>query len=620
MNKSKYLFIFFKSYKNIHKVLIKPIGLVAEMKNLYKNIKLLETVIKMIDDTRLQTDIFRANILAHLKTDNVLVDIIIGTFVMTFINRFVTWISKLNVFYNISKLFRFRLSKKNEIILTRKEYISTNVWDTKISYPKCILAIYNYINKNNLFNTGSMRFMEYKSKQPNEVSYIIDSKIPIPLKNDIYFEMICSEDGRTVAENNKGEKTLEHRYSVYSYKKSLKELSSFMTELIRDLEKDVIEEMNKKPFYFIFDKKEEGTLYFDEYNLENDRNFDNIFFDEKIALKNRLDFFIKNREWYSKKGIPYTLGLMFSGKPGCGKTSTIKAIAKYTNRHIIDIPLNKIDSCRDLMNIFYGEEINGKKIPMNKRIYLFEDIDTIIDVLKEREKEQDKPKDITESVLKQNANSMEKIAESITKNSEMVSSMIQSQNSSNKQNMVVNPFGIKQNDKLNLGFFLNLIDGVLETPGRILIISTNFPDKLDKALVRPGRIDMKIHLEKCSKQMIMDILQHYYELDFNNVKMNDEIIHCLYSKQITPAELYQFCFKFKSYDFMVLQIQNQGIDIVFNQIIDREQEAKLEKEKELILTQKDKSKRRRNSYRRESSDEDYGGNRTDEESEDDENE
>ena len=37
------------------------------------------------------------------------------------------------------------------------------------------------------------------------------------------------------------------------------------------------------------------------------------------------------------------------------------------------------------MNIFYGEEINEKKIPMNKRIYLFEDIDSILDVLKERE-------------------------------------------------------------------------------------------------------------------------------------------------------------------------------------------------------------------------------------------
>ena len=46
-----------------------------------------------------------------------------------------------------------------------------------------------------------MKYMEYKSKQPSEVSFIIDSKQAIKLKDDIYFEMICSEDGRTVAED-----------------------------------------------------------------------------------------------------------------------------------------------------------------------------------------------------------------------------------------------------------------------------------------------------------------------------------------------------------------------------------------------------------------------------------
>ena len=437
-----------------------------------------------------------------------------------------------------------------------------------------------------------MKYMEYKSKQPSEVSFIIDSKQAIKLKDDIYFEMICSEDGRTVAENNKGEKTLEHKYSLYSYKSTLKELSSFLNNLVRELEEDIIEELNKKPYYFIFDKKVEGEemLLFDEYNLENDRSFDNIFFDEKNALKNRLDFFIKNREWYNKKGIPYTLGLMFSGKPGCGKTSTIKAIAKYTNRHIIDIPLNKIDSCRDLMNIFYGDEINGKKIPMNKRIYLFEDIDTIIDVLKEREKDGEKKSEI------------EQIANTIQKNNEIFSNIIQNQNNSNNSNkssLIINSLSTKQNDKLNLGFFLNLIDGVLETPGRILIISTNYPDKLDKALVRPGRIDMKIHLEKCSHNMINDILEHYFDDYFSDIS----IINSLFSMNITPAELYQFCFKFKSYLFMVQSIKEDGIEKIFNKIIDREQEEKLEIQKEIILKQIDKSKRGRRIRRKQSSEE-----------------
>ncbi len=296
----------------------------------------------------------------------------------------------------------------------------------------------------------------------------------------------------------------------------------------------------------MFDRKDENGLLFDEYSLENDRSFDNIFFDQKLDIKNRLDFFINNREWYKTKGIPYTLGLMFSGKPGCGKTSTIKAIAKYTKRHVIDIPLTKIDSCRDLMNIFYGEEINNKKIPMNKRIYLFEDVDSILEVLKERENKEKETKEVSDD---QNV---------------LIQALISKKGVSSADKG-------KSNDKLNLGFFLNLIDGVLETPGRILILSTNHPEKLDRALVRPGRIDIKVHLEKCSKSMIRDILNHYYE---NDAEIEESILEGLYNKDITPAELYQICFKYEKYNMFKTEILD-NVDAVFNMYIDRDEEEKL---------------------------------------------
>ena len=495
----------------------------------------------------LNSHVLRASILSHFKTDNILIDLILGGIVMTMMNKLIEWVFKLQPYYILDKLRHFiRWNKKNEVLLVRKEYISSNFWDNRSSYPKSILAVYNYINKKNIVKTGTMRHVEYKSKQLSDINFMVESKEAIKITDDIYFMMYWGEDGRLVSDNNKGERTVEHKYSLYSYTKSMRELMDFLTMCLEELEVDTVASLNNKPYYFMFDKKDDVSLLFDEYSLENDRSFDNIFFDQKDDIKNRLDFFINNRDWYRQKGIPYTLGLMFSGKPGCGKTSTIKAIAKYTKRHVIDIPLTKIDSCRDLMNIFYGEEINNKKIPMNKRIYLFEDIDSILDILREREIKDKEFKDVPDD---QNV---------------LIQALISKKGVSSADKG-------KSNDKLNLGFFLNLIDGVLETPGRILIISTNYPEKLDRALVRPGRIDMKIHLEKCSKNMIRDIVHHYYE---NNAEIEDSILDGLYSKDITPAELYQICFKYTTYNCFRNELLD-NLDFVFNMYIDREEEAKL---------------------------------------------
>lgn len=42
---------------------------------------------------------------------------------------------------------------------------------------------------------------------------------------------------------------------------------------------------------------------------------------------------------------------------------------------------------------------------------------------------------------------------------------------------------------------MNVLDGVVDTPGRIVVVTTNVVDSLDPALIRPGRIDKKILLD-----------------------------------------------------------------------------------------------------------------------------
>ena len=54
----------------------------------------------------------------------------------------------------------------------------------------------------------------------------------------------------------------------------------------------------------------------------------------------------------------------------------------------------------------------------------------------------------------------------------------------------------KKSNKLSMATLLEVLDGVMEMDGRMLIITTNYLEKLDKALVRPGRIDIKVHFSQ----------------------------------------------------------------------------------------------------------------------------
>ena len=53
-------------------------------------------------------------------------------------------------------------------------------------------------------------------------------------------------------------------------------------------------------------------------------------------------------------------------------------------------------------------------------------------------------------------------------------------------------------------------------PGRIIIITTNKIDVLDKALIRPGRVDACIEFKKCRAIDVKNILEFFYEKSFEN--------------------------------------------------------------------------------------------------------
>lgn len=65
-------------------------------------------------------------------------------------------------------------------------------------------------------------------------------------------------------------------------------------------------------------------------------------------------------------------------------------------------------------------------------------------------------------------------------------------------------------DDLNLAGILNVLDGVVDCPGRILIMTSNHPEKLDPALVRPGRINRRLFLDYMTPHDARRMVAHHF--------------------------------------------------------------------------------------------------------------
>jgi hypothetical protein len=248
-------------------------------------------------------------------------------------------------------------------------------------------------------------------------------------------------------------------------------------------------------------------LVYTKAQFKTNRTFANVFFEERNHVRDRVHFFLNRRDWYDAKGIPYTLGFMFHGPPGVGKTSSIKAIANEGKRHIVNVQLSEIKTKAQLQHLFFNDEIhvfngvNTEKytIPVSERLYVIEDIDAMGDTVLRREWK--KP-----VVVKQPTG---------------------------------DPFMDREKEEkevIDLSFILNLLDGTLEANGRILAITTNFPERIDRALIRPGRIDMIVNFKKCNLAVLQEMVRSFYDSD---TVVDDESLNYKWS----PAEVNQILFR-----------------------------------------------------------------------------
>jgi len=184
---------------------------------------------------------------------------------------------------------------------------------------------------------------------------------------------------------------------------------------------------------------------------------------EKEHLLQDIAQFQRSKPRYERLGVPYHRGYLFYGPPGTGKTSLVSALAAHFGLSIYTVNLADF-SDRSLLSAV-------NQVPRNS-VLLFEDIDCM---------RGGQSRGGADSGGGQNAPAAVSTKENVS-----------SQNG------------------ITLSGLLNVLDGFHAPSGVLFVMTTNHVEKLDQALLRPGRIDYKLYLGKASDRQKMELYRRFF--------------------------------------------------------------------------------------------------------------
>lgn len=258
-------------------------------------------------------------------------------------------------------------------------------------------------------------------------------------------------------------------------------------------------------------------------DISSKKTFDTLFYTQKDDLMNILEKFKNGTMYPDHIPMDNKLGIMLYGPPGTGKTGTISAIANYLKRNITIINLTEITTVEQLDKILDPARYK-------ETIFVLDEFDCILDVLGKNMEDKNDKNDWGSMLMAAEGDERKQIIE-MMKNGRKA---------------------IKQS--LNMAYILQKLDGLESADGRIIIATTNNPDKINPALLRPGRFDLKLCLGNCTQEMYCKILEKYYkdEHDISKRVLKANIPEMKYS----PLELMNMAMKTTSLNQLLNSISS----------------------------------------------------------------
>lgn len=221
--------------------------------------------------------------------------------------------------------------------------------------------------------------------------------------------------------------------------------------------------------------------------LRNASTFATVAMDAALreAVVDDLDRFLTRKEYYQQTGRAWKRGYLIHGPPGTGKSSLVAAISNYLHFDVYDLDVGGVRSNTELRKLLIRMK--------NRSILLVEDVDCALTTAPRRD-----------------ANGSE------------------------------GPGGsspASKNHKVTLSGLLNMVDGLWSSSGheRILIFTTNHKDRLDQALLRPGRMDMHVYMGYCGFVAFRELAANYHGV--HDHPLFPEIEALLREVEVAPAEV-----------------------------------------------------------------------------------